>query len=413
MATHPHRPTLSSAPTTESGKLRILQLFASYLHYGGEEGSVRRISHTLKERFDVETFYSSSGDMFSGGMLDKLTIPLKAYRNHEVIDRLERAHRDGKFTVWQIHNVFPAISPGAYALAKRLDVPIIHYLHNYRFGCVNGLLFTQGEECRKCLTGNFIHGALGRCWRKSYPQSTAMALMLADVKRRGLFDQVRRWIAISEAQRQIHISMGVPGDKIDVVHHYLEHDAANEGPAFPADGYGMFIGRLSPEKGVDRLLDAWALLGKERRLVIAGDGPEMGALQARAASLKLDNVKFTGFLDREAQKDLWAGAAFSIVPSVWQEPFGMVVLEAWAQGRPVVAHNIGALPELITHGVNGFLADPNSTDQLAASIDTCFAAGAGTRDLGRNGMELLLKNHNKYVWLDKIEQSYRNAHLIP
>src|SRR6478672_13418754 len=199
-----------------SGKLRILQLFASYLQFGGEEGIVRRISQTLQERFDVESFYSSSEKMLSGGVLDKLLVPIKAYRHREILDKLERTHKAGRFAVWQIHNVFPAISPGAYTLAKRLDVPIIHYLHNYRFGCVNGFLFTKGEECRKCLTGNFIHGAIGRCWRGSHAQSTAMAILLADVKRRGLFDQVTRWIAISEAQRQIHIAMGLPADRIDV-----------------------------------------------------------------------------------------------------------------------------------------------------------------------------------------------------
>lgn len=394
------------------GKLRILQLFATYLQYGGEEGSVRRISQTLQERFDVETFYSSSEQMLSGGVMDKLMVPLKAYRNREILDKLERTQKTGRFAVWQIHNVFPAISPGAYTLAKRLDVPIIHYLHNYRFGCVNAFLFTQGAECRKCLTGNFIHGAIGRCWRDSHAQSTVMALMLADVKRRGLFDQVTRWIAISEAQRQIHIAMGIPAGRIDVVHHYLEHSPDAEPPEFPVNGYGMFIGRLSPEKGVDRLLEAWARLPRERRLVIAGDGPEMGALQHLATTLKLENVTFTGFLNREAQRELWAGAAFSIIPSVWQEPFGMVVLEAWAQGRPVVAHRIGALPELITHGVNGFLADPDHTEDLAGVLEDCFKAGQSLGGMGRNGLERLLVHHNKTIWLDRIERVYGNAGLL-
>lgn len=239
-----------------------------------------------------------------------------------------------------------------------------------------------------------------------------MALMLADVKRRGLFDQVTRWVAISEAQRQIHIEMGIPADRIDVVHHFLETASDVPAPEFPSNGYAIFIGRLSPEKGVDRLLKAWASLPKNRRLVIAGEGPELIALKNLAAKLGLENVTFAGFLNHDAQKELWAGAAFSVIPSVWQEPFGMVVLEAWAKGRPVVAHRIGALPELITHGVNGFLADPDNTSELAAVLESTFQAGQSLAAMGRNGQERLQTHHHKSVWLDKMIQVYRNAGLL-
>jgi glycosyltransferase involved in cell wall biosynthesis len=390
-------------------RIKILQLFSRYLQYGGEEGSVRRIGEALAERHDVEYFIASTEEMMR---VPKFILPLRAYRNGPVLRRLEHAQLGGRFDFWQIHNVFPAISPGAYTLADKLGVPIIHYLHNYRMGCVNGFWFTQGEECRKCGGGNFLPGVIGKCWRGSYAQSAAMALMLTDVRRRGLTEQVRRWVAISHAQKEMHVGIGLPADRIDVVHHFLEHDPSAETPVFPANGYGLFIGRLSPEKGADRLLDAWSRLGKNRRLVIAGDGPEMAPLQAKAADLKLDNVSFVGFADQAAQKELWAGAAFSIVPSVWQEPFGMVVLEAWARGRAVVAHRIGALPEIITDGVNGFLADPHSADDLAAVLESAFLAGGALQDAGRNGLATLLDRFNKQRWLDSIDEVYRNAGLL-
>ncbi len=390
-------------------RLKILQLFSRYLQYGGEEGSVFRIGDALEVRHDVEYFIASTKEMMKA---PRILLPLRAYRNFPLLERLEKYQRLGRFDFWQIHNVFPAISPGAYTLADQLGIPIIHYLHNYRMGCVNGFWFTQGEECRKCSGGNFLHGVIGKCWRGSYAQSAAMAVMLTDVRRRGLAQQVRRWVAISHAQKAAHVEIGLPADRIDVVHHFLDHDAALPSPGFPADGYGLFIGRLSPEKGVDRLLEAWSKLGGNRRLVIAGDGPEMASLQARAAGLGLDNVSFVGFIDQSAQQELWAGAAFSIVPSVWQEPFGMVVLEAWARGRAVVAHRIGALPEIITDGVDGFLADPNDADDLAAVLESTFLAGSALRDAGQNGLEALLTRFNKSRWLDAIDGVYRNAGLL-
>ena len=368
-----------------------------------------RIGEVLAERFDVDYFIASSEEMMKRS---RLIIPLLAYRNLPVLERLKQYQVLGRFDFWQIHNVFPAISPGAYTLAEKLDVPIIHYLHNYRMGCVNGYSFIKGKDCQKCAGGNYIHGALGKCWRNSYAQSTAMAIMLTDMRRRNLFKQVRRWIAISHAQKEAHVRFGLPEDRIDVVHHFLERDPALDVPEFPTDGYCLFIGRLSPEKGVDRLLDAWSQLGKNRRLVIAGDGPEMASLRQQADRLRLENVTFAGFVKGDAQRKLWAGAAFSVVPSLWQEPFGMVILEAWSQGRALVAHRIGALPELITDGVNGFLADPDDAGDLAAKLESAFQEGSSLRDIGRNGLQKLLAEHNKAVWLEKMEETYRNAELI-
>ncbi|MES2438927.1 MAG: glycosyltransferase family 4 protein [Verrucomicrobiota bacterium] len=390
-------------------RLKVLQIFSRYLQYGGEEGSVYRIGDAMDERFEVGYFISSSEEMkqAAGALL-----PLMAYRNLPVLERLSKYQSLGRFDCWLIHNVFPAVSPGAYMLAKQLGVPIIHFLHNYRMGCVNGFWFTKGEDCQKCAGGNFLHGAAGRCWRGSYAQSTAMALLLTDMRRRGLFEQVRRWVAISHAQKDAHVRMGIPADRIDVVHHFLECDPDAQVPEFPTQGYGLFIGRLSPEKGVDRLIDAWKLLGTDRRLVIAGDGPEMESLQAKASEGGLGNITFAGFVGKAAQQELWAGAAFSIVPSLWQEPFGMVVLEAWRQGRPVVAHRIGALPELISDGVNGFLADPSDAADLAAVIETAFRSGATLREMGGNGRAQLLEKHHKSKWLDDIQQVYQNAGLL-
>lgn len=387
---------------------RVLQLFSRYLQYGGEEGSVFRIGETMQDHFDVEYFIASSETLLKS---NRLMVPVKAYRNRDVLRRLEKYQKIGRFNFWQIHNVFPAISAGAYGLARDLGVPIVHYLHNYRMGCVNGYLFTKGGECRKCISGNFSHGALGACWRGSHLQSGMMALLLTDVRGRKFLDSIAQWIAISEAQKKEHLAFGIPAEKIAVVPHFLEYKGNQSVPDFPSDGYGLFIGRISPEKGVDRLLAAWGGLPKSRKLVIAGEGPELPKLKEQARKLGLDNVRFAGFIPKEQQQDLWKGAAFSIVPSIWQEPFGMVVLEAWAKERPVVAHSIGALPEIITHGTDGFLADPYIPGSLTAALSEAFQSSARLREMGIAGREQLQGKYNKEIWLRSIRSVYK--HLTP
>ncbi|MGJ8634976.1 MAG: glycosyltransferase family 4 protein [Luteolibacter sp.] len=382
-------------------RISILQLFSKYLRYGGEEGSVARIGAAMQTHFDVESFVATTADLLEGS---RSSLVCRAYNNNKVIKEITKKHKENKYEFWQIHNVFPAISPGIYTRAEELDVPIVHYLHNYRMGCVNGYLFTKGEECQKCLTGSYWHGAVGSCWRESMSQSAVMALMLADVRRRGLFQQVKQWIAISKQQKQIHIQMGIPEEKITVLEHYFEPQSSHKHGEPPGDGYALFIGRLSPEKGVGSLLDAWARVPSYRKLVIAGDGPDATALKLKAENLKLNNVKFVGFVASQDQYQLWDGAAFSIVPSVWQEPFGMVVLEAWARQRPVVANRIGALGEIISDGEDGFLSEPGDIESLSKTIEAAFSSDLA--EMGSKGLSNLDSRYSKQRWLSEIRSVY-------
>lgn len=140
-----------------------------------------------------------------------------------------------------------------------------------------------------------------------------------------------------------------------------------EVPAFLA-----FAGRLVPEKGVHVLLDAMALLPASLahvRLRIAGDGPERGALEARARSLGLaDRVEFLGQLSRDAVERRFATAAVQVVPSVWCEPFGLVAVEAMARGTPVVVAAAGALPEIVHDGRTGHVVPAGDAGALARRL---------------------------------------------
>ncbi|MBK1882486.1 glycosyltransferase family 4 protein [Luteolibacter pohnpeiensis] len=394
-------------------RLNVLQIFSRYLHYGGEEGSVFRIGDALQARHNLEYFINSSEELTRGNLLRKFTVPLRAFYNYPILKTLDKYQKIGRFDCWQIHNVFPSISPGAYSLAFKLGIPIIHYLHNYKLGCANGFMFHHGKENRDCIHGNFWPAIRDRTWHDSFAHTAVMGGILAYSRSRlKVLDRITRWIAISQAQKDIHVQMGIPSDRIDVVPHFLKTTPGVSPPPFPANGHGLFVGRLSPEKGVDRLLHAWTKISPDRKLVIMGDGPEMEPLKALTIKLNLKNVVFTGFLARNAQAEVWKETAFSIVPSIWQEPFGMVVLEAWAKARPVVAHSIGALPEIIRDGEDGFLADPNAPEALSTALERAFSNTTDLRQMGLTGLNRLNSDYNKLTWLDRIDDVYRKAGLL-
>jgi glycosyltransferase involved in cell wall biosynthesis len=297
------------------------------------------------------------------------------------------------------------MSPVVYEKALEWEIPIVHYLHNYRLSCVNGFFLNHGKPCQRCLSGNFWPAFETACWRNSRLQSGWMGLITNRIRHLPLFQEVFRWVAISEAQKREHVRMGIPADKITVIHHFLDAEAP---PLPPTQSpTAIFVGRLSLEKGVDRLLEAWKLVGGgERKLIILGDGPEKAHLEKKAQGLR--GVEFIGFVTKREQKKYWQEALFSVVPSIWMEPFGMTVLESWSNGRPVVAHAIGALPELIRDGVDGALADPESVEDLARKLDAMLSNPKQTAAMGLAGRERLEDYFSRRRWLKQISAIYND-----
>jgi glycosyltransferase involved in cell wall biosynthesis len=388
----------------------MLQLFNRYEAFGGEEAVVQRLTESIAPWCDVTNFQTSTGEFLKVSGLEKLKLPLRALNNRDVVRELERRQRDGAFDLWQAHNILPVMSPAAYTTAFRLGVPVVQYLHSYRLSCSNGFFLNHGERCQQCIGGDFWPAFRTACWRDSHAISGWMGLVLWRLRELGVFDKVTRWIAISEAVKAEHVRMGIPAGRIDVVHHF--HEPAGEPPPASSGRMALFIGRLSVEKGVQQLLTAWKLLNRpDCRLVIAGDGPERANLEAQAQRERLTKVRFAGFISREQQLQLWREASFGVVPSIWLEPFGLVVLEAWAQARPVVAHRLGALPELIEHGRTGRLADANFAQSLANELSAAFDQPAETAAMGRAGYERLLKDFTRARWEADLKSVYRRVGL--
>ncbi len=386
-------------------RARILQIFSRYEHYGGEEASVTRIGDIMQREYDVEYFLGSTSDLMRPGMLNKMQLPLRMLYNSDVKKRLLHYQKAGRFDYWQVHNVFPGMSPVVYYLAENLGIPVVQYLHNYRFSCVNGFFLNHGQPCQRCIKGNFLPAFETACWRNSAVYSGAMGFVLSTVRWQELFSKISRFIAISHRQKELHVEMGIPAEKIDVIHHFVEPVETAIGAK--AGGHALFIGRLSAEKGGMQLLRAWQKIRHpERKLYIVGDGPERQPMEEFCHRKGIQNVIFAGFLKSSAQQEIWENAAFTVVPSIWEEPFGLVVLESWARKIPVIAHRIGALPEIISHNQDGLLCDPASAESLAASMDSFFSDAPWTHDCGMAGYRKLLANFNSDKWLEGIQATY-------
>lgn len=391
-------------------RLRILQIFSRYLQPGGEERFAELFTTTLSSHHQVENYQGSTEALRGSGWGGAISMPFKAWHHSAVARDLQALQARKQFDLWVIQNSLPGLSPSVYSTAFRLGVPVVHFLHNFRLGCTNGFFLNHGSPCERCLGGNFWPAFQTACWRDSRLVSGFMGMLIRRVRHLGALQRVRAWVALNHQQKAKHVEMGIPAERIHVVPHFF--DSSPHPPAPNLSGDVLFLGRLSPEKGLGTLLQAWAnVQSGSRKLLLAGRGPDESRLRSMASSLRLPNVEFLGYQPRENHPTLWARSAFSVIPSLWQEPFPLSFLESWSYQRAPIATRLGAMAEHIQSGQDGWLVDPFSLSALSQALQNLLDAPALASQMGITGYRKLSLEFSKEAWIQRIQQVFENAIL--
>jgi glycosyltransferase involved in cell wall biosynthesis len=265
-------------------------------------------------------------------------------------------------------NIFPLISPAAYQAAHDEGVPVIQALGNYRLLCPGATLMRNGGVCESCVGKSFAWPAVQHaCYRGSRLGSAVIATMVASHRLRGTWRSVDRFYAPTRAARDVFVRAGMPGDRIDIRPYMVSPDLG----AGPGDGgYALYVGRLSPEKGITTLLGAWSQLEANIPLRIIGDGPCRAMVEEAAA--KDPRIKPMGYLPLEDVYRQLHAATCLVMTSVWYETFGRTIIEAYAAGTPVIASRLGAMQELVRHRETGLLFEPGSPTSLSRAVQKLF-----------------------------------------
>lgn len=283
--------------------------------------------------------------------------------NAEAVRRIRGIVRRHKATIVHVHNTFPAASPAVIRAAAREGGAVVATLHNYRLACVNGLLFRDGRVCEECLGRLPWRGMMYGCWR-GRPQSAVVAAMLGLHRVLGTWEEVDIFIALTDFARERFVAAGLPAERIRVKPNFLDPDP---GPGENGGGYALFVGRLSPEKGVGTLLRAWSRLGGRVPLRIIGDGPLRGNVERAAAAIP--GIEYLGRKPPQEVYELMGQAAFLVFPSECYENFPRVLVEAFAKGLPMVCSGLGSHGSLVEHGHTGLHFRPGDPEDLAEKVD--------------------------------------------
>lgn len=358
----------------------------------------------------VELYQRSSDDVAGWSVGRQARLGLTSIRNPAVHRELRRVLDRFRPDVVHVHNTFPMLSPSVLHACAAGGVPVVATIHNYNLLCPSAF-FRDGRVCHDCIGGTVVPALAHGCYRDSRLATLPVAVGTL-VNRPSWRELVSAYVFISAAQRDLMGSLGLPADRTFVKHNFVT--PAGPAPDGPRRGV-VFSGRLVAAKGAELLMQAWDLLlargVPDPRLLVVGSGPLEGRVRAWAATRP--SVVLTGQMTPGAARAALVPAVAVVVPSQWEEAFGLVAVEAMAAGIPPIAPAHGSFTELITDGVDGVLFDPARADRLADVLTEVHESPDRFLSLGKAALSTYEDRFTPDRNLERLEEIYRYAIANP
>jgi glycosyltransferase involved in cell wall biosynthesis len=390
--------------------VKILNVFNHYRDAGGEAHAIDAISASLSEVLALERCDFTSNDWIGPEAPPVWKQAALTLWNPQSLKKIRDHNQRFKPDVWLVHNILPVGSAAIYREAMALDVPIIQYAHNFRPFSVNGSLWANNQIVPDGLSGNFWPEIRHAAWQNSRLKTAWLAFALWGIRALGWWRSVKAWIAISDFMRHKFIEAGVPAKDVFALRHFWKpRQTCSE----MRDGtHYLYLGRLTEAKGILALLDVWEILEREAgsatpQLLIGGDGSLRSVVSSRAERMRF--VRFAGPLSGDAKNQALEGCRAMIVPSLWWEPLGLVVYEAYEYCRPVLAACSGGLPEIVLDGETGILHRPGDAEQLARQVLELESDGNRRYEMGRKGRAWLEQHADEMEWREKFSKIVAHA----
>lgn len=338
--------------------MRVLMVHNAYQQRGGEDSVVESEVALLRQHGHEVHVYERHNDEV--GQVPKWQLAAGTVWSSRTVRDVQALIAGFKPDVMHVHNTMPLVSPSVYWAAKKLGVAVVQTLHNFRLLCPQAMFVREGQVCEDCLGKVPWRGVVHKCYRESRVQSAVLVGMLTTHRVLGTFAaKVDRYIALNEFCRAKMIEGGLAGDRISVKPNFVDWQAV---PRWDQRAGGLYIGRLTPEKGVDVLIKALARSRSDVRMRVVGGGPMADSVAVASG------MEYLGFLPLAEIWGQLATASYMVVPSVWYEGFPRTIVEAFASGVPVIASRLGSLAEVVTDGRTGLLFNPGDDEDLAAKL---------------------------------------------
>jgi glycosyltransferase involved in cell wall biosynthesis len=378
--------------------MRILVAHNYYQQPGGEDVVFAAETELLRRHGHEVIEYTVSNDsiysMNTGAAA--LNALWSCSTKKKIIELIDRAGPD----IAHFHNTFLLISPSAYYACRERNVPVVQSLHNPRLLCPAGSFYRDGGVCEDCMGKTPPWpGVLHGCYRGSRSQTALVAAMLTMHRMLKTWDRViDTFIVFTEFYKRKFIEGGLPAEKIALKPHFVDPDPGCRNGQ--KGEYALYIGRLDRVKGISTMLRAWRR-NKNIPLKIRGDGRLLGEVADYINQHRLRSVEIVGRLDRNDLNELIKNARFLVWPSEgYYETFGLVAIEAFACGVPVIASRTGTLAENVTDGHTGLHFTPGNAEDLSAKVNWAWSHPEEMSRMGRTARREYETNYSS-------EKNYR------
>lgn len=310
--------------------------------------------------------YFVSNASVNGGLKSKLNMLLHMTYSKEAYTKMKKLLQAEQPDLVILNLVHKQITLSVIDAIKAYDpkLPVFWTMHDLIAVCPSySMRDGSGNICEKCLGGDYSHCVRNKCIKGSTLMSILSMHEAQYIRKRKWYDQVDLFICPSEFYRRKLVEGNFTKSPIVTMRNPLPLDTVFE-RSEENDGYILYFGRLSPEKGVKTLIEAAKQCGC--RLVILGTGPQEEELKNCAAGFA--NIEFKGFQTGEALRNYVKSSKCVVMPSACYENGPYSAMEAMALGKPLIVSNLGGLPELVEDGVNGFVYG-RSVEELAGCIE--------------------------------------------
>ncbi|MES2821987.1 MAG: glycosyltransferase family 4 protein [Pseudomonadota bacterium] len=372
----------------------------------GEDSVYRNEKKLLEDNgYEVIVYEKHNDKLDNNSTLGKISAGAEFIWSTQAFREVTDLITINKPDVAHFHNIFPQISTSAYAACKKLGVPVVQTLHNFRYICPTGLLQRNNKPCEKCIDGSLLSSLIHKCYRNSLLATLPMASMIAFNRASGIFsNNVDRYIALTEFGKTRFIAGGLPQNKISVKPNFVSDigDASTT-----AGDYMLYVGRLTQEKGVVTLIEACKKT-KHIPLKILGDGELRAQLESTCIQHNL-NVEFLGYQNKDTVISMLKNSRFLVLPSECYEGFPVTVAEAYACGKPVLGTKIGSLNEIIEENITGRKFIFGSADSLAECMQTLWKDSASLATMSKNARAVFDKKYNPAINLRMLTNIYSDV----
>lgn len=381
-------------------KSTILIVHNEYQIHGGEDTVVDSEVALLRAHgHEVIEYRRSNSEYKNAGKLGYLKVAKNAVFNRqvyrEILDIIHQQHID----IVHVHNTLSVISPAVYYAAKKAGIPVVQTIHNFRFFCINALMYRDGKPCELCAKGALKPGIQHKCYHDSKLQSVLCAYTLWHHRRKGIYSYPK-YIALTDFGKEKFCQ---------AMKDYVKPEQVTVLPNFVADyqpekkkagDYFICVSRLDITKGVKLLVEQWPE-DQSKQLLICGDGPLKEELETYIQKTG-KNIKLLGQVDHDKVLAYIKGAKALIFPSLLYEGFPMTIAEAAMLGTPVIANDIGngaALvrqmsPDTVLHLADGFTQTINETEGATKSTSIL------NRDLKSEYGDIYRKWYEEHITAD-------------